>query len=349
MSRALSEGRLYARVGMGDEEDEDEDEEEVEDDDEEEDEEDDEEALTNFLAPPPPRSLLRYSTSDVTAAVADATATARAAAAARNNSASARSSASAPRFSGALDLSLYVRWHSSSSSSGRRTTTRLFELELDPLASLDELPTGSREALAGAFPPRAAPAAAAAAAVLTPAPPRHDNGNNPALDADAAAIAAAAAANEAMRQEAQRQRQPQPSSAAVLFANARSSPSSSLTSSTLPAHLTSPDFYLFAPRVEFFAPPGDNVRIEFRLAASPRTREKAGWEFPLATRRMGPSWVRPSGGARETPLLVTAIESEGTRLISYGAFGIRYAFSQMAFPVVSVGRELLDSAARRLT
>ena len=48
------------------------------------------------------------------------------------------------------------------------------------------------------------------------------------------------------------------------------------------------------------------------------------------------------------PLLVTVIESERTQVVSYGPFGIRYVTAQVTFPVVSVGRELLDAAARRL-
>jgi hypothetical protein len=333
--RMLSPAQLYAQGGADEDEDDDDDEEEGEVEGEE-GEEEEGEALANFLAPP-----LRP----------------RSAAAAR----AADTRDSAAHFSGDLDLLLYVRWFPSSSSSAGSRKTRLFELELAPLASLGDLPPRSRSALSGAFPPRAPPPAAAAAAAAAAPASRRSNGNGNgtiSLDADAAALAAAAAVNEAMRRGAQQQRQQQqqqphastraafppsrPPAAAAAGADARSS-----SSSTLPAHLSSPDFYRFAPREEFFTPPGDTARLEFTLVASPRAGDSGGWEVPLLANVPLGTGMR-SGDARECPLLVTVVESSQERVVAYGPFGIRYAVAQVAFPVVSVARELLDAAARRL-
>ena len=317
------------------------------DDAEDEDEGDDDDSPAAFLAPPRPRSA----------------AAAAAAAAARSN----RSGAAAPPpFSGDLDLLLYVRWRSA--SSGR---TKLHTLELNgPLASLSDLPGPSRSLLARAFPrpvAAAAPAAAAAsrAAAARGANDSSSNGNGappPLLDADAAARAAAAAANEAMRRDAaaaaaaqqQQLRRRAPSSRAAFpprrptAAPGRSSSvssSSSSLSSTRPAHLTSRDFYRFSPLAEDFAtPPGDVARTEFRLAATPRRGALAGWEVTLLTKELGSEMG--SSDPKECPLLVTVIEDEREGTVGGGMIGIRYA--QLSYPVVSVGKEFLDAAARRL-
>ena len=163
----------------------------LEDDDEEEDDDDERAAaVANFIAPPPrppppppPPPLRRTLPAFVTAAAARATAaaanapaSARAAAAAAAANARNDSKNNGARFSGDLDLRLYVRWFSSSGK-----TQKLFEVELGArsLASLEELPHESKYALARAFPPapRASANANANAAAAAPSS-RRNNSNN---------------------------------------------------------------------------------------------------------------------------------------------------------------------------
>lgn len=100
-----------------------------------------------------------------------------------------------------------------------------------------------------------------------------------------------------------------------------------------PGHMTSEDFYQFTPSSEpYISSPGYIESTDYRLVAM-----HDGWEYTI---------IQGTQAGFDRRMLVTAIEFESTTLV-FGHFGIRVSF--MAYPVVSIRKDFLDSVQQELS
>ena len=103
----------------------------------------------------------------------------------------------------------------------------------------------------------------------------------------------------------------------------------------LPQYLTSGEYYLFTPELEFVSLPGDSVRTQFRLVASVN-----GWDTVIAVRELG------RDADPERRMLVTMAEFD-SQPVSLGD-GNDMVVSLAAYPSVSVRKSFLDAAIKEL-
>ena len=103
----------------------------------------------------------------------------------------------------------------------------------------------------------------------------------------------------------------------------------------LPDYLTSQQYYQFAPLEDFVSLPGDAAETHFRLVA-----EAGGWEATVAERKLG------GAPDPERRLLVTVAEFDSEPVAL--ADGRQLVVSLVAYPTVSVRRDFLDEAVRRI-
>lgn len=102
-----------------------------------------------------------------------------------------------------------------------------------------------------------------------------------------------------------------------------------------PDYLTSGEYYKFAPAEEYASFPGDAIESQFRLMATYQ-----GWEVAVAERALG-GIPDP-----ERRLLVTVAEFESEPMEL--SDGTEVVVTMVTYPTVSVQRDLLDVALRRL-
>jgi len=105
--------------------------------------------------------------------------------------------------------------------------------------------------------------------------------------------------------------------------------------SQLPQYLTSDEYYLFTPEVEFVSLPSNSVRTQFKLVVS-----VDGWETVVAVRELG------RDGDPERRMLVTMAEFDSQPMSMGHTVG--HVVSVVAYPSVSVRKSFLDEAIRNL-